>query len=311
MTVGSAPGKAILFGEHAVVYGHPAIAVPLGGVRAMAEIRELAGLPQGHVLLEAPDIGLHSWLHEMDEGHPLAQAIMSGLAALGVENAPALEIQLSSTIPPASGLGSSAAITVATLRALGEHFETPLTLELQSELTYGIEVLYHGTPSGVDNTVVVFEKPVWFRPGDPPVPLVIGEPFTLVVADTGESSDTAEVVRGVRKRRDEDPEQYELLFGDIEAVVVEARRAIELGDNRKLGNLMDRNQILLQRLGVSSASLEQLIDAAREAGAQGAKLSGAGQGGNMIALVSPEATQAVLDALERAGAINAFTALIE
>jgi mevalonate kinase len=144
--------------------------------------------------------------------------------------------------------------------------------------------------------------PVWFIKGQPPATFQPRQPLTLVIADSGIAAPTKATVGDVRQGWQHDPARYEAWFDEIGALVQAARQAIEQGDLPLLGELFNRNQTLLTHLGVSSPHLEQLITAARNAGALGAKLSGGGRGGNMIALIDPAQAQAVTEALQRAGA---------
>ena len=177
----SAPGKIILFGEHAVVYGHPAIAVPVEGVRAKAVVMARPVAPQGSVLIDAPDIGLNAMLADLPPDHAFARLFTALQDHLHIDHFPALHLRVSSTIPIASGMGSGAAIAVAALRAVGTFLGRPLTDEEVSLLAYESEKAYHGTPSGIDNTVIGYTKPVWFVRGQPVQFLPIASSFTLVI----------------------------------------------------------------------------------------------------------------------------------
>ncbi len=302
MTSGSAPGKIILFGEHAVVYGRPALAVPISQVRAHATIEDIEGVPTGRIQLQAPQIQLSAWLDELPPEEPLARVTRLTLRALELDQPPAFRITVHSTIPIASGLGSGAAVSVAVVRAIAAHFGRRLSPGEQSALAFEVEKLHHGKPSGIDNTVVAYERPVYFVRGAEPEPFAIPTPLSLIIADTGLATPTAEAVMGVRRRWEADKQAYEDFFDQIAALVKQARRAIESGHTDCLGPLMDRNQELLAAIGVSSPELDRLITAARAAGASGAKLSGAGLGGNVIALVNPQDAEAVTHALRSAGA---------
>ncbi len=308
MTAASACGKIILLGEHAVVYGRPALAVPLPQVRATAEVETLEQGEAGAVRIEAPDVGLSTWLHTLKPDHPLAKIVHMVRQALKIEDHPALELRVRSSIPVASGLGSGTAVSVAIVRALSKHWGVPLNTEQQSALAYEVEKLHHGTPSGIDNTVVAYEQPVHFIRGEAPKPFSIGTSTTLVVGDTGQRSNTSVAVGNVRKAWQADTARYEALFDRIGEVVDRGRAAIKAGDLAALGSLMDQNQALLQEMGVSSSELEMLIKAARSSGALGAKLSGAGMGGNMIALVDAAEAGSIEKALQAAGAKWTLTA---
>jgi mevalonate kinase len=296
MTVAYAPGKVILLGEHAVVYGYPAIAVPVTEVQAQAHVE--AGVVGHGTVIVAPDLDRRLVLREAPDDDPLARIVRSTLAALKRERDPDLTITVTSTVPIARGMGSGAAVSTAIVRAVAQHFEQWLPSRAISELVYQTEILYHGTPSGIDNTVVAFEKPIHFVKDRGWEVFWVGTPFLLAIADTGIKSSTKEVVGDLRRRYQAEPIRYNLLFDRIGEVVKTARSAIEQGHMEVLGSLMNENHVLLQDLGVSCPELDRLVVAAREGGALGAKLSGAGWGGNMIALVT-EATRGRVDMMLR------------
>ncbi|MBU4225791.1 MAG: mevalonate kinase [Chloroflexi bacterium] len=295
----SAPGKIILFGEHAVVYGFPALAAPVTQVQATATV--MADARPG-TWIDAPEVGLSSELSRLSPDLPLVTVIQSVFSALGIDRPPACTVHIESTIPVASGLGSGAAVSVAVIRALSSFIERPLSDEQVNSLAFEVERLYHGTPSGIDNTVITYARPVFFVKGQPIEPLRVGWPFTIVIGDSGIPSPTKETVGDVRRKWEADPQPVEKIFDQIGVVVHEARQAIEIGNIPALGSLMDENHALLREMGVSSAALDRLTEAARKSGALGAKLSGGGRGGNMIAVVSKEDAPAVADALMSAGA---------
>jgi mevalonate kinase len=304
MTVARAPGKIILFGEHAVVYGRPAIAVPLPLVQASAEVADLPDLQPGRVRIEAPNVGVSRWLDECPDDDPLGRAIRLTLDELDDGKLPAMRLTVTSDIPIAAGLGSGAAVSVAIIRALSGHIGKPLEMERQSALAFEVEKLHHGTPSGIDNTVVTYNQPVYFTRGEAPQRFEIGRPFWLAIGVSDMPSPTAAAVSMVRQGWLEQAERFEGLFDAIGEIAVRARRAIEAGRPAELGPMMNQNQEFLEELGVSSAVLRELIEAARNAGASGAKLSGAGLGGNVIALVDDPTRQRVLRAFESAGAVR-------
>jgi mevalonate kinase len=199
-------------------------------------------------------------------------------------------------------MGSGAALSTALVRAIyaqcGQNPD-PATV---SALVYESERFYHGTPSGIDNTVVAHGRPIWFVKGEPPVPITLAAPITLAVADTGIRSPTVLTVGAVRQAWLHDRRRYEAFFDAIGGVTHGVRRVLEQGDLPALGALFDENQALLQAIGVSCEAIERLVAAARAAGALGAKLSGAGGGGNIIALVQEQTVEAVRAALRAAGA---------
>ena len=299
MTSSSAPGKIILFGEHAVVYGYPALAVPVTQVQATATVSENS---RGGVWIEAPNINLSSALSQLEPDHPLVAVINSVFSTLGIVRPPACTVYLQSTIPVASGLGSGAAVSVAILRALSAYLGRPLTDAQVNGLAFQAEKLYHGTPSGIDNTVVTYARPVYFVKDQPIKTFRVGASFTLVIGDTGISAPTKESVEAVRTLWEADPTHWEEVFNQVGEIVWDARQAIERGDTAALGMLMDANHALLQEMTVSCTELDLLTEAARKSGALGAKLSGGGRGGNMIALVLKEKAPAMAETLLAAGA---------
>jgi mevalonate kinase len=303
-TYATAPGKIILFGEHAVVYGRPAIAVPVMQVRAKATVIIDPRSAPGKVILRAPEIGLESTLSDMPENHPLAAVLWKAASAMQLSHIPACTIQVTSNIPIAGGMGSGAAVSVAILRAFSTSMGHPLSDEQVSALAYEVEVIHHGTPSGIDNSVITYAKPVYYVKGKMIETLRVKHAFRLVIGDTGVQSPTANVVRDVRQAWEKARDQYDGIFDAIGAITASAREAIEAGKINSLGSLMDENHALLRKISVSSPALEGLVEAARSAGALGAKLSGAGGGGNMIALVTPESFENVAKALVNSGAVR-------
>ena len=305
-----APGKIILFGEHAVVYGEPAIAIPVNKVNATARVIPNLEAQSGEVRIQAPDIQLDASLSELSEDHPLAYAVRMGLKAASVDQPPSFTLQISSTIPISAGMGSSAAIAIAIIRALGDFFGAPLSAGDISSLAYEVEKFQHGTPSGIDNNVIAHQQPVFFVRNEPIETLTIEHPTHWVIADSGEKTPTRETVSDVRKLYDSDPTTYGECFNQIGEIAREAREGLIKGELTRLGKLMDDNQRLLESIGVSSSSLEHLIKAAKDAGAVGAKLSGGGRGGNIIALSTADNMAHIEAALLNAGAQRVITTIL-
>ncbi|MCQ3936933.1 MAG: mevalonate kinase [Chloroflexi bacterium] len=309
----SAPGKIILFGEHAVVYNRPALAVPVNQVQVEVEVRDS---DSAGIWIHAPVIDLHAELASLPPDHPVGSVILEVLSSPFLPPSPfgrgaggegrrgegGIEIHISSTIPVASGLGSGAAVSVALIRALSSFLFLPLTNDQINDLVFEIEKLHHGTPSGIDNTVITYNMPVYFTRGRPIQTFKPGKPFTIVIGDTGIPAPTKESVADVRRLWLKDTNRCEEIFDEIAQISLIARRSIESGKPELLGELMDHNHALLQQLSVSSPELDRLVAAAKDAGALGAKLSGGGRGGNMIALVEQARAESAAQALISAGA---------
>lgn len=315
MIVQSACGKIILFGEHAVVYGRPALAVPLGEIRARAYVESRA--KQG-ILIRARDLQRDIFVDDDSVQDALAHITRLTLEKLqGTAN---LEIAVESDIPLASGLGSGAAISTAMVRALTAFFGKPLSPAEISALVFETEKMYHGTPSGIDNTVIAYEQAIRFQrgaaaerngaatePGSVAArisPFSIARLFTLVIANTGIASPTKITVGDVRRGWEQDKARYENIFDSIAEIVQHAQGALARGENELLGGLMTRNQRELELLGVSSPEIEKLLEAGLRAGAGGGKLSGGGRGGNVIFYVEDERAEEVKRAVLEAGALG-------
>jgi len=303
----SAPGKIILFGEHAVVYGRPALAVPVTQVHADVDI---TGSDSTGIWINAPDINLHAEVNSLPSDHPIAAVIHNLFFISRISPFPNIDIKITSTIPVASGLGSGAAVTVALTRALTSYIHYDMTDEEVNSFAYEIEKLHHGTPSGIDNTVVTYARPVYFVKGQEMETFTVGNPFTIVIGDTGISAPTKESVVDVRKLWDADNVKWENVFDRVGGIAEKAREAIETGKMKELGELMNNNHALLQEMTVSSPELDNLVSAALNAGALGAKLSGGGRGGNMIALANNEKAPVISEALLSAGAARTIITTI-
>ena len=300
----SAPGKIILFGEHAVVYGHPAIAIPLTGLRAKVTVSALISEKPGTLRIQAPDIDLDALFTDLPPDNPHTKALQLVLDFLEIKRVPTCLVRITSQIPASAGLGSGAAVAVATIRAFGNYLGHWLEDQDVSRLAFEVEKIHHGTPSGIDNAVVTYEKPIFFLKDRTPKILQPQKEMHLLVADSGISRSTAETVQQVRLAKEAQPEQYQALFSEISRLTYEAKEIIEAGNLPCLGRLMDQNQALLVSMDLSCPELDQLIQAARSAGAFGAKLSGGGKGGHMLALVADYNLEAVREALLQAGAAH-------
>lgn len=302
MITASASAKIILVGEHAVVYGEPAIAVPVQGLSVMAHAQPSVN-PGLHI--EALNTGELLTYTGDDDDSPLLHMAHLVLQLLNT-TVPNIHVTLQSSIPIASGLGSGAAVSTALGRVLALAVGRPLPASELNRLVYDVERWHHGTPSGIDNTVIVYEQPVYFV-RDAEIRFIhVGRPFILLIADTGQQALTRITVGDVRRLYEDNPEAIQPVITAIGTLGQRARGLIEAGDIASLGQVMSENHMLLQRLTVSSTILDQLVAAAMHAGALGAKLSGGGRGGNMIALVTAEKREAVRTALLGAGAVAVY-----
>jgi hydroxymethylglutaryl-CoA reductase len=290
-------GKVILLGEHAVVYGRHALACPIPlAMRAVVEDADKG------VQLLIPRWGIEYQLAKPPEQRrSFERAAGAIMDQLGLNDRP-IRIEVFPDVPRGMGLGGSAALAVAIVRALDLHFKLGLTDEQVNQLAFESEQIAHGQPSGIDNTVATYGQPLLFRAGSPPLVerLQVQQPLSLVVGMTHKEGLTATTVAKVREARDRNPRLYEKVFDDIDALALQAVTALQHSDMYALGELMNICQGLLNALQVSTPELEQLIGIARRAGAAGAKLTGGGGGGAMVALC-PENADEVQAEIERRG----------
>ena len=300
--VATAPAKIILVGEHAVVYGIPAIAVPVNSMRACARIRRT----RGSLAITAADIGRKVVYGEQaaDEATRQLTLLLKHVVDRLDLSDPKGEIIVTSSIPIASGLGSSAAVSTAVARAIAYLHDRQLSLDKLNDIVFETETIYHGTPSGIDNTVVVYQSPIYFIKNRSIEKLKSRDEFHFLIADSGRPASTRDAVDHVRTLYHGDRHATVKIFEDICRIVDSAKSCLQNGHASCLGRLMVQNHRLLQQLQVSSARMDTLVEAALAAGALGAKMSGGGMGGNMIALVNSANHNDVKLALINAGAVE-------
>jgi len=275
----TAPGKIILFGEHAVVYGKPAIAIPVSSMRASAWSEP----GEGKLTINAIDLNEKISLeNKTSQFSVLAQTLL----AKTKQSEPNLTINLTSKLPQGSGMGSSAATSTAVCKALSNYLGVDLEKNQISELVFNAEKVVHGNPSGIDNTVVAYESPVYFIKGNEPMTFDSGRTFHLVIGDTGIESSTKETVGNVRAMWKKEPNLMNGYFNEIENITKGGKMAIEEGNVEMVGELMNDNHELLNKIGVGHPELEKLVELSLKSGAIGAKLTGGGGGGNMVALAN-------------------------
>lgn len=299
----SAPGKAILTGEHAVVYGFGAIAVPVVQRRLSAYIH--AASPGYGTVIASEQMQAVTRLGRSSDPLPaLTGALQAALDLAGHPGIPDWMIYLRGNIPVAGGMGSSAAAACALVRAAGDALSTPISNEEVNHIVLDSEVVQHGNPSGVDNAVVVWEQPVWFERTAGPRRMRTKADATFLLADTGVRASTAEAVAGVAARRHANVADYDRWLREMGSVSLAVKDALERGNMDVLPDLLNRNQDYLRRIGVSHPACERLIEAALAGGASAAKVSGAGLGGLVLVLCGRDRQAELAFRLAQAGAVD-------
>ena len=305
---GAAPGKVILFGEHAVVHGRPAIAAALSHGLGASLSKRATGWARLHI----PRWGRNGLL--IDAGKEstapkdaITRSFFKALSLLGVSSAEPIDITIDGELPLGVGLGSSAAFTVVLLRVLANYAEQKLSDEDFITLAHELESIFHGNPSGLDHSVIIHNACARFMMGSPPTfePIQLGVALPVVVGWLPRQGTTKDAVHHVAALNQRQPTLCAQVFACIENIVNEAVTHLQNGELAALGDLMNINHGLLSALGVVSDQNEQMVALARRAGALGAKVTGAGFGGAMIAL-APGRTEQVHQSLKSHG----FTALI-
>ncbi|MEM3551882.1 MAG: mevalonate kinase [Candidatus Bathyarchaeia archaeon] len=312
--VASAPAKVILLGEHFVVYGIPAIVLAIDR-RAYANVKQRS---DDKLFISSSSLNLSGYFENgnftVEKGNfieakmklePIKHAAEKVFEIYGGKLG--LNIEVKSTVPVAAGLGSSAAVASAVAAAVGSLLNLKLSKEQVFKIAFEAERTVHGTPSGVDPAIATFGGTLLFQVDTGFKPLEVKGEIPLVIGNTGVERSTRDQVEKVRNLRSKHPKIFESLMETAREITLRAMEALIEGDMETLGELMNLNHALLYGLGVSEETLERLIKAARNAGALGAKLTGAGGGGCMIALTDKKKIENVLEAVQKAGG-EAFTA---
>ena len=306
--IASAPAKIILLGEHFVVYGEPAIVMAIDKrVYARVEKRN-----DNRLHVRSMDLNLEVFFENgsfrVEQGdlkeakmkfEPVKQAIEKVMEKHGQHVG--LDIEINSTVPVGAGLGSSAAVIAATTAATGAILDVKLSKEDILRITYTAEKIVHGIPSGVDPAISTMGGTMLFQMDTGFKPLEVKTNIPLIIGDTGVERSTRVQVEKVRDLVDKYPRVTEHLMKAAREIVLRAIDALKENDLETLGTMMNINHALLYGIGVSDESLERLANAARKAGALGAKLTGAGGGGCMIALAREEKLEQVSEAIQRSG----------
>jgi len=298
---GSGFGKVILFNEHFVVHSVPGIVSALDST-ADAEVKKI---DEGGIIVKDERKGSKGYTEKKKIQQK--ESIDRMLEAMGLSKDVSLDIWLSGNLPGFSGLGASAASSVAIARAMTEEFGMRLSDDRINEIAYEAEKAYAGTPSGIDNTAATFGGLIWFKKNLEGGPntierLNIKEPVEIIIANTGIVANTKEMVLGVAERKKKYPEKYNPLFKQAEVLVHKARTALEQFDLKRVGELMNESHSLLQGIEVSCKELDYLVKLAGDNGAYGAKMTGSGGGGCIVTLTpGKELQEKVASAIEKEG----------
>ncbi|GGN65622.1 MULTISPECIES: mevalonate kinase [Oceanobacillus] len=295
--IGIAHSKFILIGEHAVVHGQPAIAIPfpLIGVETMIEY-----VPGPAILDSSFYYGPIHMTPKSLRG--IADCITDTLEYLEIpcEN---LVIRINSSVPPGKGLGSSASVAVSVIRSLFNYAERECTHEELLKLADIAETYAHGSPSGIDTLTITANTPIWFEKNHPIERIAVKEDLYFLVADSGQDADTKSSVQSVTDLLKKAPRTIQRKLDRIGQLTHEAKDALEKASKHFLGSMLNEAQKELEYLGVSDAVLNRLIRFARQEGALGAKLTGGGNGGCIIALAQNEVhCKQLADKLKQFGA---------
>ncbi|MCK4884602.1 mevalonate kinase [Candidatus Bathyarchaeota archaeon] len=298
---GSGFGKTILFGEHFVVHSVPGIASAVDSAADVEVKKAVKGINVTDERSGAKGYAEKKKLQQLESIERMLKAMDMDPQKV------AIDIWLGGNLPGFSGLGASAASSVAIARAIAEEFNLDLSDKRINDIAYEAEKAYAGNPSGIDNTAATFGGLIWFKKnvggGSNTIEqLSIREPVEIVIGNTGIVANTKAMVAGVAERKKQNPEKYGAIFRQAENLAHKGRKALEEFDLRKVGELMNENHRLLQEIEVSCKELDYLVDLARKEGAFGAKMTGGGGGGCMLALTPrKELQEKVATAIENEG----------
>lgn len=295
----SAPGKAILFGEHAVVYGKPAIAMAINK-RSCVEVLEGN---TNNINVDIRDLGIKGCI-DFDSGAIISDSPKKGILKYILESirkihdGSGIEINIDVNIPIGGGLGSSAAVTVATIAAVSAYNKIDLKEEEIAKYAHEVELAVQKSASPLDTTISTYGGLIYLEANaEDIVQLDINYDIPVVIGYTDTRGDTGKLVEAVKIRRDIYPEIINPVIDSIELITEEAKEAILKNDKKRIGELMNINHGLLDALGVNTKELSSMVYTARNAGACGSKITGAGGGGSIIAYC-PDGTGGVISAID-------------
>ncbi len=298
IATGTSPGKLILIGEHAVVYGKPAIALPF----PMVEVKSNVKKGEKELILVSP-FYTGPMIETPARLKGLYVCVQETFKKLNKMKEP-LQIEIESTIPIGRGLGSSAALAIAIVRSLFAFYKKTLPKQWLMELVHLAETYAHGNPSGIDMQAAIHDEPIWFEKDRVIEEIDIRTSIHLVVADSGRIGDTRTAVSSIKEKLEKYPLETNRYIEKLGNLTFNSKEALAKGDVAKLGILLTEAHTHLKELGVSDDGLDQLVQEALKLGALGAKLTGGGRGGCILALASSskQAEEIAVGLKERANA---------
>jgi mevalonate kinase len=298
----SAPGKAILFGEHAVVYGKPAIAMALNK-RAQVKVTER---PDNKIQVNIKDLGIKGYIN-LGENTVTSNSPKKGIlnyvlnSVKSVHQGSGLDICIDVNVPIGGGLGSSAAVTVALIAALFRYNNMDFEKKEIARLAHKVELEVQNYASPLDTSISTYGGLIYLKDAKKIVSLDINHNIPLVIGCTDQRGDTGKLIKAVKIRKESYPEIINPVIDSIESLTIEAKEAILNNDKKRIGELMNINHGLLDALGVNTLELSNMVYTARDAGASGSKITGAGGGGSIISFCpGTEEVRAVLKKIENA-----------
>jgi mevalonate kinase len=305
--IASAPGKAILFGEHSVVYGKPAIAM---AINKRVQVKILEG-SKNIIKVNLRDLGIYgqidlknNTIFSNSSNKGILKYVLSSIKKIHEESG--LDISIDVNVPIGGGLGSSAAITVALIAALSKYNNINLKKEEIAKFAHEVELEVQNSASPLDTFISTYGGIIYLKKGGKEIfPLDIKSDIPIVVGYTNSRGDTGKLIEKVKYRKENYPEIMNPIIDSIESVTDEAKESILKNDENRIGELMNINHGLLDALGVNTLALSNMVYTARNAGALGSKITGAGGGGSIIAYC-PEKSKEVILAIQKIE--NAFKA---
>ncbi len=301
MIKASAPGKLMLFGEHAVIYDKPCIVASVDHRISVS----LKKRNDNNIILTAPELNIENEnISDLEKSHFkkvsfLLTAIRNFFKKYDVKSG--LDIKTQSEFSDKVGLGSSSAVVVSAIKGLSELFKIKMNEKDVFDLSYQTVLDVQGLGSGFDVAAAVYGGILFFKTAGKVIKAINVQNIPLVIGYTGIKADTPTLVKVVREKRTKEPKKINHIFNEIEKIVNLAKTEIENKNWKEVGRLMNLNQDLLRNLDISSKKLENLIKAALNAGAYGVKLSGAGGGDCMLAISKKDNLDNIKKAIEKAG----------